>query len=100
MNLLALLRLAARAAREVQSGELAQQLQQLMMSCCQAPGGALGPRLSGLQRLESDQEGQLAVLAAMSEMATHPQLAQNCILPHLDVISNTSLPLDRCSVAT
>ena len=30
------------------------------------------------------QEGQLAVLAAMAQLASHPQLAQNCVLPHLE----------------
>ena len=71
VNVMALLRRAGRAVREAESMELAQQLQQLLISCCQ--------------------EGQLAVLVAMAQMATHPQLAQNCVLPHLDLISNISL---------
>eukprot|EP00435_Cladocopium_sp_Y103_P025447 s2988_g6.t1 len=71
VNVLALLRRAGRAACEAESMELSTALQQLLVTCCQ--------------------EGQLAVLGAMAQLAGHPQLAQNCVLPQLDLISNTSL---------
>ncbi|CAK9033561.1 unnamed protein product [Durusdinium trenchii] len=63
VNVLALLRRAGRAACEAESADLAQQLQQMLVSCCQ--------------------EGQLAVLAAMAQMAESPPLAQNYVLPQL-----------------
>lgn len=71
VNVLALLRRAGRACCEAESVELATALQQLLVTCCQ--------------------EGQLAVLGAMAQLAGHPQLAQAIVLPHLDLISNTSL---------
>lgn len=71
VNVLALLRRAGRAACEAESVELATALQQLLVTCCQ--------------------EGQLAVLGAMAQLAGHPQLAQSIVLPQLDLISNTSL---------
>eukprot|EP00913_Durusdinium_trenchii_P018062 g16972.t1 len=71
VNVLALLRRAGRAACEAESADLAQQLQQMLVSCCQ--------------------EGQLAVLAAMAQMAESPPLAQNYVLPQLELVSKTVL---------
>ena len=93
---MALLRRAGRAVREAESMELAQQLQQLLISCCQVLWLKNGVLLCRFQMGHVvawmdptwRQEGQLAVLVAMAQMAAHPQLAQNCVLPHFEACFN------------
>ncbi|CAE7763902.1 unnamed protein product [Symbiodinium pilosum] len=71
VNVLALLRRAARAAAEAPEATLAEGLASLAVACCK--------------------EGQLAPLAALAQLSSNPDLARSQVMPHLDVISSASL---------